>query len=138
MSQMTFATRVKTRADQIFDRFVIFHKANPVVWILFKQYANEMREVRDHYSGRAVWERVRWDVDFATTGESVKMNDHYFPYYTRMYLATHQEAKGFFQIRKRTSAAKPAYAVDIAVFHGEEAEGEEELMEQLRGLVDKG
>ena len=84
MSQLSFAHR-KSRADQIFRRFVIFHKANPKVWSLFRNFADEIRIKQKSYSADAVLHRVRWEIDF-TTGEGVKLNNDFSAYYASMFL----------------------------------------------------
>ncbi len=123
-----------TRADQIFQRFVEFHLANPRVWVLFCQFADRMRKHRDHYSAHAIFEVIRYETDIRTTGEPVKMNDHYTVYYARMYHAMHPEADGFFNVRRRPSAEKPAYLNDVVVFHTGDPGEESALMARLREL----
>jgi len=128
----------KSRADQIFERFVEFHQANPNVWSLFCHFADDMRKTQDHYSARAIFERVRWEIDYTvkTDNDPLKINDHCSPYYGRMYLATHPEAEGFFQLRKRTSEDRSAYKIDLAFFHTGPAVDEESLMERLKTLAE--
>lgn len=139
MEQMSFEGNGKSRADQIFERFVIFHKANPHVWILFCQFADDMREVKDRYSARATFERVRWEIDYTvkTDDDSLKMNDHCVPYYGRMYLVTHPSAEGFFELRKRTSLDRNAYKEDLTFHHTGAAVDEEVLMAKLKELADE-
>jgi len=127
----------KSRADQIFERFAEFHKANPRVWILFCRFADEMREFKDHYSARATFERVRWEIDYTVNPDHdcLKMNDHCVPYYGRMYLATRPTAEGFFELRKRTSEDRNAYKTDLTFYHTGSAVDEERLMERLKMLA---
>ncbi len=131
-----FAKR-RSRADQIFERFVRFHRANPRFWLLFCQFADNMRRIRPHYSARAIFQRVRWEMDLATEkpdNDGVELNDHYSPYYARMYLATHPAAKDFFELRKRTSEDRSAYKTDLAAYHTGPADDEDDLMDVLREL----
>jgi len=128
----------RTRADQIFDRFVIFHKANRHVYRLFCVFADRVAQVRDSYSARAIFHRVRWEVDIETVSDDMlKINNDFSPYYARMYLATHPDTEKFFQLRKRKSADKSAYKEDLAMYHSGDAVHEEELLDKLKELADE-
>jgi hypothetical protein len=131
------ATLFRTRADQIKSSFIAFHKANPVVWKLFCIYTNQLREKGfKNYSARAVIHRVRWHVNIETRSEDgLKINDHYSPYYARMYMATYPEAKGFFRNRKRTSENRCSYGENVQYFHSGDPEDETDLLEELRKLA---
>jgi len=140
MGQMSFGDNGsgRTRADQIFDRFAIFHRANLHFYELFCRFADRVAQMRDHYSARAIFHRVRWEVDVELHSEdSLKLNNDYSPYYARMYLATHPGVGDFFQLRKRKSADKRAYKEDIAMHHTGPAVDEEELMAKLKELADE-
>jgi hypothetical protein len=124
-----------SRADQIFKRFCEFHVANPRVWELFVRFTRELVDRGfEHYSVDAVIQRIRWHVNIETKGEEVKINDHYRAYYARMFIAKYPQFDGFFELRKRLSADKPAYEEDIAVFRSGPVSDERTLMEQLRRM----
>jgi len=136
-----FASRNLSRADQIFKRFVQFHKANPNFWYLFCRFADGMRQSKPHYSARAIFQRARWEMDSITVNtddNSLKLNDHYSPYYARMYLAIRPQAKGFFELRTRTSEKRGAYKTDLSSFYTGSAVAEDELMEKLAELAQDG
>ena len=57
--------------------FKSFHRANPKVFGYFCQFADEVRQVYQHYGVAAVWERVRWHCDIDTTGDQIKCNNNY-------------------------------------------------------------
>ncbi len=83
-----------TRADQIFERFCKFHRANPDAWRLFCKFTDEMRYHQSKWSARAVLHRMRWESALSTAGDSVfKISDHFSVYYARMYLATHPKER---------------------------------------------
>jgi len=128
----------KSRADQIFERFVEFHKANLDFWHLFCKFADNMRRVRLRYAVASIFERVRWEMDLTTTvtdDDSLKLNNDYRAYYARMYLAIRPDAEGFFELRKRTSEGRSAYKTDLTFYYTGSAIDEEVLMEKLRVLA---
>lgn len=87
-----------SRQEQIFRRFVEFHKANPEVWRLFKRFAFEtISRGFQHYSSYAVFERIRWHVNIETrTFDGLKLNNDFRPYYSRLFEVAHPEHNGFF------------------------------------------
>lgn len=127
-----------TRADQIYARFVAFHRANPQVWVLFQRYADEARRAGFHtYSSYSIIERIRWHVAMETRSmDGLKINNDFRPYYARMYLATHPAAGGFFEMRCRTSARRPACARDQAVAPSAPPGDEGDLLDALAQLAD--
>ena len=134
------AGRRKSRADQIYERFCKFHRANPHIWKLFCYFADKMRQIKTKYSARAIFHRLRWEMELKTNAysdedESQKLCDHYSPYYARMYLATHPQAVGFFQLNKRTSEDRSAYKNDMAYYRTEDADDEGDLMQKLADLA---
>ena len=136
--EFDWKSKRKSRADQIFGRFEFFFENNPNVWKLFCKFADEKWRVTNRYSARAVFERVRWEMDFTvnTTDDTLKMNDHLITYYARMYIATHPKAEGFFELRKRTSQDRSAYKNDLSFFHSGKPVDEEWLMQRLKELAD--
>jgi hypothetical protein len=142
MIQLTFddmpALPPQSRADQIFGRFTAFYKANPQVWTLFKGFTNELIAAGfDHYSVDAVFQRIRWHVNIETKSEDgLKLNDHYRAYYARLYAVAFPQHDGFYRIRRRISAERPAEEHDLAVFNTGQAENETALFGQLRDLLE--
>ena len=137
MEQLSFGnTNGKSRADQIFERFVVFHKANPHVYSLFCEIADDMRQYQDQYSARTIIEVIRWRIDSTVGSDPVKLNDHYSPYYARMYMATHPGSEDFFELRRRTSADRTAYKEDMVMYHTGAAINEEQLIEKLKELAE--
>jgi len=126
----------KTRAEQIFARFKVFHAANPLIWQLFQKYAQQLLDAgREHYSVDCIMHRIRWHVNVETKGgESVKLNDHYTAYYARLWQVKNPAHSGFFELRKRLSAERDAYDTDVVVFRTGSAGSESSLMEELRKL----
>lgn len=83
-----------------FKRFVDFHQKNPVVWRLFKAFAGQARKSgREYFGARQIGERIRWYTSIETTDEVYKLNDHYWPYYSRLLMLTDSSFAGFFERR---------------------------------------
>lgn len=84
--------------------FRAFHLRNPHVYSLFERFALEAASAgREKIGARLIWERMRWYLRFETTDRAergLKLNDHYPPYYARMFLRRHPELEGFFELRK--------------------------------------
>lgn len=107
-----------TRHDQIKRRFERFDADNPGVWSLFKKFTFDVIETKrhKHYSSDAVVQRIRWHTSIETTGESVKINDHYRAYYARKFHAEFPQHDGFFRNRKQVSKSMPARETDEISF----------------------
>ncbi len=125
-----------------FDRFCQFHRANPRIWELFCYFADGMRKIKNRYSARAIFHRLRWEMELQTNAysdedDSQKLCDHYSPYYARMYLATHPQAEGFFILKKRPSEDRSAYKNDMVFYDTGPATDEEDLMQKLAELADE-
>lgn len=89
-------TLTKTR------RFELFHQQNPEVWRLFVKFTKELiGRGFQHNSARTVLYRIRWDTDIATDGElsGFKINDHFSPFYARLFHRTFPKHDGFFHMR---------------------------------------
>jgi hypothetical protein len=91
------------------QRFERFHRENPHIFRLFKRFVGEafsagMRRI----GARFIMERVRWEVAVGTrgagqhpeTGEELKINDHYTPFYVRLYVKEHPEHRERFEMRR--------------------------------------
>ena len=142
-TQLNLPMGRKSRADQIFERFAKFHRENPQVWKLFCHFADGMRKIKTRYSARAIFHRLRWEMELKTTAysdeeDSQKLTNDYSPYYARMYIAAHPDAKGFFILKKRPSENRAAYKTDMPFYRTEDATDEDDLMDKLRKLATEG
>ena len=99
-----------TVADPSLDaQFVAFDGANPRVFIEFKKLAEQMLSAqiakgkKPRIGARAVWERLRWEVEIDTVntyGDSFKMNDHMVSRYARKLAASDSRFATAFEFRK--------------------------------------
>ena len=82
-------------------RFEAFHRDNPKVYELVKQYALQAVEAGyDHYGIQTIFERIRWHTTIETTGDPFKINNNYGAFYARKFNADHPHLDGFFRTRE--------------------------------------
>lgn len=128
---------MKTRADEIFDRFVRYHKSNPQVWELFCRFAFEaIGSGRKQFSSSAIIERIRWESMIKTISEDeLKISNDFRSYYSRLFVAKYPQHKDFFRHRKLRSQDRVAIGQE-PVLNLDFSEADElELMRKLKELV---
>lgn len=80
-----------------FNNWRQFHRANPIIFKLFMQYANQALDAgRTRFSARQIGERIRWYTSVETTDPDYKINDHHWPYYSRLLMGIDARFEGFF------------------------------------------
>jgi len=81
--------------------FERFHAADPIVYELFCRFTLEaIRRGRERFGARLVWERIRWHTRIEIDSEDdYQMNDHYVPWYARLFMEDHPEHEGIFETR---------------------------------------
>jgi hypothetical protein len=84
-------------------RFEAFHQANP--WIMDKLVDMARRLTArgiQHYGIAALWEVLRYDWMIRTEDptSTLKLNDHYKPFYAREIMRRYQDLDGFFTTRR--------------------------------------
>jgi len=90
-------------ADPILmQRFRAFHSLNPLVFIVFVEYAREMQRAgKTKYGAWSIIAKVRWDMDIATqSNELFQINNDFIALYARLAIHHFQEEfGGFFELR---------------------------------------
>lgn len=72
------------------------------IWLRFCEEADKIRRTgREHYGARTIAEYIRHETALRELKGEFKLNDHATPDLARLYLATHPEAEGFFETRRR-------------------------------------
>jgi len=101
MSNKTLKTAVPQKMSKLEKEFWQFHKDNPHIWLLFRQFARKaMASGRKTYSSNAIFERVRWWTDIDTNDvDGFKINNNHRAYYTRLFQATYPNQAHFFRTR---------------------------------------
>ena len=87
-------------ADTV-DSFLIYHKNNPAIWLHFESFANHAAMRGKKIGAKAIFERVRWEVEI-NEGHDFKVNNNYAAYYARAFEIKHPGHKGFFEFRTVT------------------------------------
>jgi len=94
-----FATEGELK-DPITMAFLSFHKENPHVYRMFRKFALQATGKRKRFSARTIVEVMRWNTSIVTDDpEGFKINDHWIPYYSRMFERELPQWKGFFERR---------------------------------------
>ncbi len=95
-----------TRQEEILRHFARFHRANPSVWSRFCHHAQRLI-IRgcDHYSSRTLISVIRFERDLSSRDfdTGLRVNDHFSPYYARMWALQHPSRPEFFSQRKLIS-----------------------------------
>jgi hypothetical protein len=84
------------------QRFEEWDEANPHVLDLFVRFTFEaLRTGRKRYSARDIIHRIRWhmNVELAAVDE-FKINDHWSPYYARLFIDLYPMHAGIFEMRE--------------------------------------
>ena len=94
-----------SKREEMQARFDTFHAEHPQVWKLFLRFVKEaLQAKRKRFGARMIWERMRWyslvEVD---DGSDFKLNDHYPPFYARLFMDTYPQYAGFFEIREKAT-----------------------------------
>jgi len=100
----------QTREQQIRQQVRTYHRNNPEVWELFKDFTFELiYSGRKHYSANAIFERIRWEKDLGAGSEAAfKLNNNYRAFYARRFMATYPRYEGFFRTRTQPSSTQDA------------------------------
>lgn len=86
--------------EQLKDRFIAFHRANPEVYSKLRQLALQLRgSGHKHYGINGLIEVLRWHTALKTTDPVYKINNNYAPYYARMLMRNESALIGFFRTR---------------------------------------
>ncbi len=82
--------------------FEAFHAENPDVYQLFERFTFEAIQAgRKRFSARTVLHRIRWYTSVETRDpQGFKINDHWSPFYARMFHERYPAYAGFFELRE--------------------------------------
>lgn len=85
-----------------YGRFRRFHLANPQVFRWFTHFARQakLRGGRKRFGARMIGERIRWYTSVETDEECPRLNDHYWPYYSRLLMLVYPDEFGNFFDRR--------------------------------------
>jgi hypothetical protein len=94
---------------ELAEEWIDYHLANPHVYELICQYANDvLRAGHTKYAIAPIYERLRWHLLFETrTATDFKLPNAHRAYYARLWLSDHPEHPKFFKISTLRSERKP-------------------------------
>ena len=97
----------ETMNDQrgLFDdqesRFQKYQEENPHVYAAFKRFTLELVAAgRTRIGGRVIVERLRWESMVRSNTGQWKLNDHWTPFFVRLFIKEHPQHEGLFSLRK--------------------------------------
>jgi hypothetical protein len=83
------------------DNFNKHHEENPNIYKLFCKFALKAASVRDFYSAKIIFHRIRWETDIAENDSSFKVSDGWISHYSRKFMKDYPEHEGFFRTTNR-------------------------------------
>jgi len=93
--------------NTIVKAFLKFHRDNPEIYRLFKQYAFHMIKSRKmkKISSKLIINRIRWEVYVETYRDprDFKINDAFTAHYARLFIHDHPGYEDFLELRKLRS-----------------------------------
>jgi len=83
------------------SRFEEYHAENPHVYEAFKKFTLELVNAgRTRIGARMIVERLRWESMIRSTTGSYKLNDHYTPFFVRLFVKEFPQHEGLFSLRR--------------------------------------
>lgn len=87
--------------------FETYHKRNPGIYKLFRQFALEAkRKGFQRYSAKGIFELIRWHTAEGSKTGQYKVDNNYHAEYARKLMLEEPEFRGFFRIRQRPTLRK--------------------------------
>lgn len=78
--------------NPLWEKFAVVFSDDPTLWTLMKKYTFEaIAAGRRDYSARTIFHRIRWHVHVQTGDPEFKINDHWTPYYSRVFMWAHPQ-----------------------------------------------
>jgi hypothetical protein len=76
----------------LWEKFYTIFFEDPKLWKLMQQYCREaIQGGWEHYSARTIFHRIRWHVQVETSDPEFKINDHWTPYFSRVFMWAYPE-----------------------------------------------
>ena len=99
-----FAPIAVDRSATIDEQFQAFHEANRWVYDALVQLARQRVEAGRKVGIKALVERLRWDWELATTGDTWKLNNNFTSRYARLMMSREADLVGLFETRELRAA----------------------------------
>ena len=86
--------------DPIESNFRKFHRENPIIYKLFKQFTVQaINRGHKKLSSEMIINRIRWETSIVSNDKDYKINNNYKPFYSRLFMNEHPDYKDFFYRR---------------------------------------
>jgi hypothetical protein len=86
------------------ENFEKHHAENPEIYRKFCHYAFKAAAVREHYSAKCIFHRVRWETQIEERKTDFKIDDGWIAHYARMFMDDYPDHKDFFETRVRRNS----------------------------------
>lgn len=78
--------------SELWSKFYSTLCENPELWALMQRFSFEAINAGfNHYSARTIFERIRWHYHIETSDPDFKINDHWPPYFSRVFMWAHPQ-----------------------------------------------
>jgi len=81
------------------ENFEKHHQNHPEIYEMFCDFTKEMAKVKDYYSAKAIFHRMRWETAIRERESEFKISDGWISHYARKFLDEHPEHTNFFRTR---------------------------------------
>ena len=81
--------------------FKIHHEKHPEIYMRFCKWALIATKVRNHYSAKIIFHRIRWESHIEEMDAHFKIDDGWISHYSREFMKDYPEHEGFFKLRFR-------------------------------------
>ena len=86
--------------SKLTKKFLKFHRENPHVYKRFVDVALRATLTHNHFGGKAVFERMRWDTDIVSSITTQKLCNNFHPFYCRLFTMEYPQHRKFFRHKK--------------------------------------
>lgn len=89
--------------ESLEERFNAFHAANPHVYAHLRTLALKLAREGKKAGIATIYEVLRYEGIWQTTGDTYKLNNDWRAFYSRMLMENEPELDGYFETRKQTA-----------------------------------
>jgi hypothetical protein len=85
------------------ENFIEFDEKHPEIYELFVKFTKQAASIKNRYSAKAIFHRLRWETMVSGDGE-YKIDDGWISHYARKFISEYPELEGFFETRNRKNS----------------------------------
>ena len=83
------------------ENFIQHDNNNPEIYEKFVKFALQVASVRDYYSAKNIFHRIRWETAIEEKESDFKIDDGWISHYARKFMDEYPKYNGLFKIRNR-------------------------------------